>query len=535
MELDADDEEIPFPTCVERCLHCRQRVLDLEEHIQNEECFTVAYYCQNCCTIFNRTEHFRLHMKICQQKTERCQFCSFEPTDQIHYSQHLYKEHLDQLPVPYKMCNHGSWCLGLRDHRSKKCIFCLRLFDSETDLLKHLFSEHQDADVTKSQLKFPCNFCKASFTAVSLLFLHHLKSGCFTRKCLKCLYTCKDNVQYSKHIKMLHNPHHIFPCPSCAQIFSSSKELAVHSKLHHNFVCDICSRRFSKPTELQCHREALNDCKKCRFCPSVVFRDAESIKSHMVKHMWCLKCKNFCSKRELLTHKHQNWTKYQCNPCTNLFFETEAALDLHRHSHHFACKLGCAKFLAGVEDFFLHNLKHHLENNLNCLHCYQPFENALSLSEHVAQMSCFYTFKICKYCQMTFHSHTDSKNHMTHSPCVFNECIFCSCKLPSSEALTLHSLQEHSQYLGMAELGCTRCNGWCTLLQLHVVAGSRRCNLCKMFYYDSLVDAMLHFYTEHRHYTFKFKVDCVYCSKTFDCNFKYYDHILDSKCVEYSK
>jgi len=552
-------------TSDQKCLHCNKRVPNLENHIKREACFTVGVYCQNCCIIFLKTKQYHNHLGICKNIAGgalKCQFCSFKFHERYALVNHLYTDHLDKIPVPHKKCKHKFWCIGLKNHHSKKCIFCECQLSTKSELLLHLFTDHKDfkeiAPRDEAKNNFECGLCQKSFSTISLLYIHHKTRACSAKKCPICLYPVENNVDLLVHVQMTHNQKSIedkqaFICTSCVQISNSQEQLDDHYRKQHMHMCDVCGLIFQKKSCLDIHKRTDNFCKGCRMCPRVFFLSAKSVKSHMQNHVCCKTCKKYFSEEEMPKHLQEEAkmvNRLRCEFCTNLTFNNEKELDAHMHKFHFICESKFSKSFAGVEDFFINKIKLsvHLTTskkstrfntslvrstqNLNCLHCFQPFTMAIDLENHISQMICFYSINVCRLCQRSFFTKSDYDNHLKNLYCAQNECEFCRINLLSKADFALHMYNFHREHLKIGTLGCAKCLGWCNLIQNHLKIRkiSSYCKICRGIVSENLLELMVHYYEHHRNYKYNYWINCNFCCRSFQSGLEYQKHLVLKKC-----
>jgi len=450
----------PVSLTKKKCLHCNKRVPNLENHIKREACFTVGVYCKNCCIIFLKTKQYHNHLGSCKNIAGgalKCQFCSFKFQDRYALVNHLYTDHLDKLPVPHKKCKHKVWCLGLKNHHSKKCIFCDCQLSTKSDLMLHLYSKHVN-EIAPKREDYECSLCLEKFCSISLLYIHHKNGNCIIKShkiCPICMYPVANNVDLLVHVQMIHNQKSIdkrqaFFCISCVQIFNSQEQLDVHYQKNHIYMCDVCGLICQKKSILDMHRRSTKFCKICRLCPGVFFPDKTSVKSHMRKHNWCEICKNFYAQEEMPQHLKKTHS-LRCDFCTNANFKNEKELEKHRSEFHIFCdKSQCSKWFAGIDDWLIHKIKSSIKTvsnssceipkTVNCLHCFQPFANVSDLERHVLEMTCFYSINVCRFCLRSFFSKPEFNKHVQNSRCAQNECELCEVKFSSSAQFTYHRI-----------------------------------------------------------------------------------------------
>jgi hypothetical protein len=348
----------------QRCAHCEDIFAfhELEEHLQNEECFDVFYYCQTCCTFSPNYEAYNKHLNSCQLiipglKPPPCRFCKLQFQHKTDLVQHLYKVHISLLFEPKEKCKFEcQLCLGLQNHRAKKCVFCGVVLFSETDLLKHLFEHHNENNEISPKV-FSCGLCGEKFNSASLLFQHHASLTCYAKVkiCKICAQIFPSSVDLSIHCQSQHNTTNppktsIFFCKNCTSTFESQFELEAHNISNHiKYFCAFCGVAFTRKARYDEH-DSKFECKKQRLHQRKQSQDKDLA---VYKGSWCRVCRKTLKKHEVHSHP---WIRPNLKPtCEFCIKFSESSLANHILAHHVICD--CKKLFANVQDLFAHKIQ----------------------------------------------------------------------------------------------------------------------------------------------------------------------------------
>ncbi|KAF5278800.1 hypothetical protein FQA39_LY18349 [Lamprigera yunnana] len=214
------------------CGHLFKHSYSVKRHmrIHNKE---AAYKCTECDYTCQRSEYLKAHKKTHGESNGlttsvplKCKACPFTTDNKV-----LFKSHLD---IHTKEQPKGDECdssatkllLGLSDNEEKtyKCNECsfssTKLVHLKTHMRKH------------NDVPFKCKLCDYT-TAKKGNFVVHLRNhtGEKPYKCAMCGFTCKQFIHLKRHIRN-HNKDDLFGCSKCDYRTGEGKELETHIKTH---------------------------------------------------------------------------------------------------------------------------------------------------------------------------------------------------------------------------------------------------------------------------------------------------------------
>lgn len=233
------------------------------------------------------------------------------------------------------------------------CYICIRPFDSEEDLEKHILSHGRSPDKT---ISFDCNDCQRSYRTRAG-YVKHFRMG-----------TCSKRDEFED------GKSGDFPCSLCRTVFSNKDYLKLHQyKVHENpkdqHYCKDCGKKFHSFLGFQRHKSArpCTEPLKCRVCGKT-YKSKESFKIHMKHH-----------KSEI------SGEMFDCDVCARSYM-TQTALTKHKLSHTgvkpYKCET-CGKEFAMRYQVKDHARTHTGERPFLCKLCGSAFSNKGHLGRHI--------------------------------------------------------------------------------------------------------------------------------------------------------
>ncbi|XP_077321819.1 uncharacterized protein LOC143955606 isoform X2 [Lithobates pipiens] len=233
-----------------------------------------------------------------------------------------------------------------------------------------------------------------------------------------------------------------FPCPRCAESFSSDLALLIHQGTHREgglHSCSECGKFFLYKAKLVTHQRSHTgekpfSCPDCGKCFSQRSQLILHQKSHNGEEPYsCPECgKCFLTKFGFLVHQrhHTGEKPYACSECGNCFI-TKSALVLHQRDHTgekpFSCP-ECGKCYSSKAALVVHKRHHTGEKPFSCPECGKCFIRKSALVVHQRShtgekpFSCLECGK-CFATKCTLISH--QRAHTGERPYVCPECGKC--------------------------------------------------------------------------------------------------------------
>ncbi|KAM3614590.1 uncharacterized protein V6R79_016524 [Siganus canaliculatus] len=305
----------------------------------------------------------------------RCNVCDLQVPSKFKLQDHM-NLHTGDRPYCCAECGKRfsqiyNYRVHLRTHAQTKvakellmCRVCLKGFQTEENLSKHLSSNHPEDTF------YECDLCKRVFTS---------------------LMACENHVRLHKYMVN-------FQCAKCSRAFSSMKHLTRHLKrtCSRNFKCTDCTKVFTKKNALLKHSFSHlgmlpYTCVRCR-CH---FRLPRLYRLHKCTpgRIHCVAClREFLSQEDFQRHKKDTgcWgnqepegDKIRCLECGQRF-ETSEELKKHAGAH---------------------------QRVLKCAECGKGFRSALLLMSHMGghagKSPC-----LCQSCGLGFPHQQNYDSHL---------------------------------------------------------------------------------------------------------------------------
>lgn len=248
------------------------------------------------------------------------------------------------------------------DEVRNACPLCLKRFDHEKRLRRHIIVSHQ-------KRAYKCDKCRASY------------------------YT-KQNLE--KHCKS-HSDDYFFECDVCHlkykhEITLKHHQVRAHSDIAAQFICDSCGQSFKVRVDLLVHinRKHNTNIHICRYCGKAV-----TDLSHEWKHKKRAEMASLKFSCHLCIRKFQNRTRldnhlllhkqgYKCIEC-NVIVTSSRQLKYHKDRMHkpgTTCPICKKVFVSSGNNFYQHVLTHAGIRPYNCDICGEDFTQRSSLFRH---------------------------------------------------------------------------------------------------------------------------------------------------------
>nr|XP_006819808.1 PREDICTED: uncharacterized protein LOC102805851 [Saccoglossus kowalevskii] len=305
-----------------KCSYCSFRSYSLKKYLTHtKSSHRRSIECPFC--PYSTRSPYRMIKHEQQHRTGqlyKCKHCSFSTTERWSYEKHLQSNHQSKKPFRCEKCNYGTsyrhnlrrhfvkhyapvyecdfctYCTMVQDkfhlhmemnHTSLKTIACAKctlLFESQTQLNRHIHIKHGDAvseHIVRIDISagFRCEECNFKVQSVSELEKHWTQDGtCKTHKCNKCVYYCSSEEHLLEH-QQIHcetppvEQATVSPsCYQCGLPLSSIKELITHKKKHIKndglMHCRICKISVVGVDHYEKHMATHHADKiQCEICP----------------------------------------------------------------------------------------------------------------------------------------------------------------------------------------------------------------------------------------------------------------------------
>ena len=135
-----------------------------------------------------------------------------------------------------------------------------------------------------------------------------------------------------------------FVCGECTVSFRSEVGLTRHMNIHKMPKpglpkCEMCKKVFVSQINLEHHQQDYDGPRICRLC-KMSFASKYSLEQHFATcktKLICPVCKYRClsqdSLDEYVLRNHENWEKFPCTNCKDVFYSQNALL-AHTSEHH---------------------------------------------------------------------------------------------------------------------------------------------------------------------------------------------------------
>jgi KRAB domain-containing zinc finger protein len=231
-----------------------------------------------------------------------------------------------------------------------------------------------------------------------------------------------------EHLETSHFPH---------QIRTISKEKLIRH------TCPVCSKRYSNRNRFADHLSEHNELKKpeCHVCK-----------------------KTFQKLSLLLFHLRHQKASFKCTKC-EMGFHHRTTMDKHMemvHNESYVCKI-CSLPLFTRRTYETHQLSRHgVKTKAQCKYCDQTFDSKQDMKQHLTQhIEAPKRSFVCEQCGHTFRQETDMKLHQeSHTTMEKTKCDLCPKKFKNTRTLANHVKTVHLRKKARAaktEYPCTMC------------------------------------------------------------------------------
>jgi len=298
----------------------------------------------------------------------------------------MRKKHAEEESNTGKMTNENS------SHEQPK--FTLSSFENVVSQSE----DQEDVDQVLDKVRTACPFCLKHFDHEKRLKRHiitsHHKKAYRCDKCCASYYT-EENLE--KHRKS-HDDDYFFECEIChlkykRKITLKQHQVRAHSDVAAQFICDSCGQSFKVKVDLLMHinRKHNTNVHICRYCGKSV----TDLHSHEWKHRKRAEMANVKFSCHVCIKKFQNQTRldnhlllhkqgYKCTDC-DLVVASSRQLQYHKDRMHkpgTTCSICKKVFVSRGNKFYQHILTHAGIRPYNCDVCGEDFTQRSSLFRH---------------------------------------------------------------------------------------------------------------------------------------------------------
>lgn len=374
-----------------------------------------------------------------------------------------------------------------------KCSKCSEVFHMRSEIIVHIFSEHQE-----DYLKHSCDTCSRLYHSQEIILRLNINR-------FKCAI-CPKSFSTSYRLALHHSWHigtNIYECQHCPKKFSNFSNYLFHERIHTEeipFRCNFCGKWFPASCNLNIHFAINNKPFECNVCLKV-FAKMSLLKSHKIIHS--------AEEKQLKDTNHNNLTVQS----TSLEVQTKR----HTFRELYHCK-ACNKSFLRLSLLRSH-LKTHLDKDFQQDN--DSSQNVAKLSSSQDQRACFTkdSFFKCDLCHEILSGRQLYINH---------RCTYCKCKCCPKVLSNTFSLKRHY---------------W----KVHKIHKPFECSLCKKSFQQTV---SLYRHKQH-HSLFEKKeileqnnvnnyetnmakkngikeYECDLCTKTFHSQYQICSHILET-------
>lgn len=256
----------------------------------------------------------------------------------------------------------------------------------------------EEADKILNEVRNECPFCLKRFDHERILKKHVKKSHKKAYQCDMCRVSCFTEERLAEHRKS-HSDDYFFKCDICQKKYKRKESFKLHQMRMHSsdaavqFVCDYCSKSFKLKVDLFKHIQRKHGTRLfiCRYCGKSV-RD---LYGHERKHKKQAEINNYKFACEICGEKFKNQTcldnhllrhtrGYKCAAC-NLVFTSYRQLTNHKNRMHKAsttCPICKKLFRSAGAQINQHILTHAGIRPYSCDICSEDFTQRSSLLRH---------------------------------------------------------------------------------------------------------------------------------------------------------
>lgn len=313
------------------CVYCRETFADPSKytpHMKREHtAFKIKTAFQHCpYQSYLKVDCSEIFCRLCEKSEQ------FERVDDV--ARHLSEEHSVKFDFDHQMgvhpfkfkqnkllcgiCDENFPCMRqLSRHMSTHyqnftCDSCGKSYSTYDSLKQHIKAAH----MTKE--KNVCRKCRKSFSSLDEKRDHIEKSqNCWLYQCSVCQKRLLSWALKEEHLVQVHgHPKKSYPCPECAQTFSTRYLYRAHFNTTHGvgFVCTYCGRKFGYRRSLDQHLVVHTGAK---MFPCEVCSKSFATKKSLTQHMWI----------------HSKYKRFECKLC-NKQFNQRVSYKSHMRGHH---------------------------------------------------------------------------------------------------------------------------------------------------------------------------------------------------------
>ncbi|XP_045181533.2 zinc finger protein 37-like [Mercenaria mercenaria] len=309
--------------------------------------------CKECCSVFNDTTSFDLHLIWCDveaKKSKICGVCRVAFPDLKSMNSHDCSRVLDSVDYTCGVCKKAFKkrdvvFAHMKIHTTKKdfvCEVCQKSFLHKHHLVTHMKTHQSDRP-------YKCQVCTAAFKRVSHLQKHqssHKPDGERKYECKHCDWSFHDKYKLARHEKTHSSSIKKFVCSICQGAFREKYILTKHIKNVHSdgtykntscnkpkqpLECEICSEIFFWKKHLQIHMASHSEV----LCDSD--EDADDDFKDELEMSDIPKSSDIVEKGEQKAYHTRNslkgFGKVKCQHCTQTFISAKL-MEIHTQTEH---------------------------------------------------------------------------------------------------------------------------------------------------------------------------------------------------------
>lgn len=290
------------------------------------------------------------------------------------------------------------------------------------------------------------------------------------KSCVHCEFTCSQDIELGRHLKLEHKEKKPFACSVCGAAFELELSFQIHLLAHidrpavkqqkSGYTCPVCSIQLKTHKNLLSHGEKEHSCSfftcaKCQFASCSKKELSEHNKSQLHtgrknKVSICPVCKVACLRLTAhLTTAHADHRPYSCDQC-NYRSKTTYAMRTHMLTHTSSKDFVCPQCKRACKSQI--SLKRHIKNHnpdrkYHCSLCSFCTNDGYEFKRHGVRVHTRKSYYGCKFCNLSFVNHCDLKLHAMSEHksrdsfyCKYKQCDFsCETKLEFKQHVQTHT------------------------------------------------------------------------------------------------
>ncbi|KAK7082087.1 hypothetical protein SK128_007406, partial [Halocaridina rubra] len=406
--------------------------------------YTNQFHCTFCSKSYASLHRLKWHM------TEHLS----DPLDSTQKEITMFERPIKNVSLKRDDIYEEDWDIEdlIHKHRKKlpsvhfRCYTCHKEYNSETEVLKHLFSHTHDRIERGGGDK------SENIVNIDIVYSDGGELETESESELKFFVCPKCNKQFDTEVDLLaHKYEHTkkkYLCNICQRLFKWQESLNLHLKSHlkeQPFKCHLCSKSFIYRLNLRQHLfYHLND-----NIPSLYEGGRQQLQilgDNLNKSEHSLQNNSEISTLEIKDDE-RNQSPSAEDKLSSL--GDKSGNPSSRCEDVYECHI-CPKFFRGKGELKYHLISHSKEKNFNCHICPKAFKHKSALKRHLVQNHIHTKnsgkFFVCHICNQDFSEVSHLKHHLeNHANKKLFQCYTCCKSYKHIFSLRRHYFDEHTE------------------------------------------------------------------------------------------